>query len=185
MSTASELVAEPDLIVPADVTPELWANGLGITRVMARRLAWRLSIADVRGRMRFSPLPGIDRVLIPLGDAALQLNVDGVWHRVEPRRGIRFAGESRVLPSTSGRSVAVVNMMVRRGLADVAWRIDSHRGALPVPASVAATVVLSAKPATGGRALPPGTTLLPAARDRSLACNEALVVQFHIAPVES
>lgn len=183
MAARPEVMAEPDVIVPADVPPELWANGLGITRVMARRLAWRLSIAEIRGRMRFSSMPGIDRVLIPLGEATLPLNIDGTWHQVEPGRGIRFAGESRVLPSAGGRAVSVVNMMVRRAMAEVAWRVESHRGAVHVPAATAATVVLSATPATGGLALPPGTTLLPAARSRSLLCDEALVARFDVTSV--
>ncbi|WP_438854833.1 HutD family protein [Agromyces sp. M3QZ16-3] len=179
------MAAEPDVVVPSDVTAELWANGLGITRVMARRLAWRLSIAEIRGRMRFSSLPGVDRVLIPLGDHPLPLNIDGRWHHVEPGHGVRFAGESRVLPSTGGRAVSVVNLMVRRGLADVSWHVSSHRGFIPVPPSAAAAVVLSATTATGGLALPAGTTLLPATHSRSVACAEALVARFDITSTDT
>ena len=96
-----------------------------MTRVLAKTLAWRLSIAELRGRMPFSQLGGMDRILIPLSSQPLRLTIDGIEHQVSREEGIRFRGESRVVASVDRGGVSVVNLMVRRTLAEAEVRHPS------------------------------------------------------------
>ncbi|WP_243073931.1 HutD family protein [Microbacterium sp. SS28] len=171
-----------DVVTPADAAPESWANGLGVTRVLAKRLAWRLSIAELRGRMPFSRLEGVERVLIPLSASPLTLTVDGVEHRVERERGIRFPGEARVVASADRGGVSVVNVMVKRGLAVPAYRIDVRRGAVPIDPNTTLTVLLAGAATVDDLPLPPGSALLQSTRPRRILCESALIARFRIVP---
>lgn len=173
-----------DVITPNDASPESWANGLGVTRVLAKRLGWRLSIAELRGRMPFSQPPGIDRVLIPLSRPTVSLTIDGVEHRVSRSEGIRFPGEARVVAPADRGGVSVVNLMVNRQLADAAYHIREYRERVPVSPSATVTVLLSGAATVDGLPLPPGSALLQAARGRSIVCEAALVARFDIAPLD-
>lgn len=87
----------------ADCKPEPWANGGGVTRVIAtgrfdRSSAdfdWRLSVADVSTSGAFSTLPGVDRVITLADGSGLLLTVDGHEHTLEPFCPLPFAGEAR------------------------------------------------------------------------------------------
>jgi environmental stress-induced protein Ves len=177
----SEL-AELDVVTPADAAAESWANGLGVTRVLAKRLAWRLSIAELRGRMPFSRLSGLDRVLIPLSAPGVALTVDGVEQRVKRERGIRFRGEARVIATADRGGVSVVNLMVKRGLAVPTYRIGLHRGSVPVDPAATLTVLLAGTASVDGLPLPPGSALLQSPRPRRIVCESALVARFDIFP---
>ena len=179
-----DLRAELDVITPQDATSESWANGLGVTRVLAKTLAWRLSIAELRGRMPFSQFPGVDRVLIPLRNSTVRLTIDGVEHQVTANEGIRFAGEARVVASADRGGVSVVNLMVNRGLATATCHIRGHRGRVPISPLTTATVLLSGAARVDNLPLPPGSALLQTARPRSILCDSALVAQFDIAAVD-
>ena len=172
MSLDLGALADLDVVTPADASPESWANGLGVTRVLAKRLAWRLSIAELRGRMPFSAFPGIDRVLIPLSAPTVTLAVDGVERRVTRERGIRFRGEARVVATADRGGVSVVNLLVKRGLAEPAYRVELHRGMVRVDP----TATLDGLP------LPPGSALLQSPRERRIVCESALVARFHLLP---
>lgn len=173
-------LAELDVITPADAAPESWANGLGVTRVLAKRLAWRLSIAELRGRMPFSSLAGVDRVLIPLSAPAVALVVDGVERRVTRERGIRFPGEARVVATADRGGVSVVNLMVKRGLASPAYRIGVHRGVVPVDPAATLTVLLAGAATVDDLPLPPGSALLQSPRERRIRCESALIARFDV-----
>jgi len=175
-------LAELDVVTPADAAPESWANGLGVTRVLAKRLAWRLSLAELRGRMPFSRLSGMDRVLIPLSTPTLALNIDGAEHRVTRERGIRFPGEARVIATAERGGVTVVNVMVKRGLAMPSYRIGLHRGAVHVDPEATLTVLLAGTATVDDLPLPPGSALLQSPRHRRILCESALIARFDISP---
>jgi environmental stress-induced protein Ves len=113
----------PHLVRFADCTPEPWANGGGVTRVVAKRqfdagsadYDWRLSVADVSASGAFSKLPGVDRVITLTDEHGLLLTVDGQDHTLEPFRPLPFAGESatecEVVEPTRD-----FNVMTRRGV---------------------------------------------------------------------
>jgi len=183
MSIDLDAPTELDVVTPRDAKSESWANGLGVTRVLAKTLAWRLSIAELRGRMPFSQLGGMDRILIPLSSQPLRLTIDGIEHQVSRDEGIRFRGESRVVASVDRGGVSVVNLMVRRTLAEAACDIRAHRDRVPVSPSTTVTVLLSGSATVDDLPLPPGSALLQTARPRSILCESALIARFEIAPV--
>ena len=172
-----------DVVTPKDARSESWANGLGVTRVLVKTLAWRLSIAELRGRMPFSVLPGTDRILIPLSREIVTIAIDGVEHRVSRGEGIRFAGESRVIASVDRNGVSVVNLMVKRSLAAATCDIRTYHERAPVSPSATLTVLLSGAATMDGLPLPPGSALLPADRPRSILCTTSSLARFDIAPV--
>lgn len=182
MITDLDALADLDVVTPADASPESWANGLGVTRVLAKRLAWRLSVAELRGRMPFSRLDGIDRVLIPLSAPTLALTLDGGEQRVTRERGIRFPGESRVTATADRGGVSVVNVMVKRGLAVADYRIGVLRGVVTVDPAATITVLLAGRATVDELPLPPGSALLQSPRERRIVCESALVARFDIRP---
>ncbi|GAA4197604.1 hypothetical protein GCM10022219_25800 [Microbacterium oryzae] len=149
--------AEPIIVRLSDVAPEPWANGLGITRVLVRRPAWRLSVADIAGRAPFSALPGLDRVLIPLSEEGLVLDIEGEVHRVARHAAISFRGEDRVVAEAEGRDARVLNVMVRRSAA----RIETEVGAMPPLEGAAAVAVLSGAAALASQPVSAPAVILP------------------------
>lgn len=107
------------LIRLVNCTETPWANGSGITRELLRDGAapepwnWRLSVATVSEPGPFSSLPGIDRILVSLGDVPLSLSIDGRAQQAQPGQPISFAGESDVA-SVGSVATRDVNVMVRR-----------------------------------------------------------------------
>lgn len=182
MSVDLGALAELDVVTPADAAAESWANGLGVTRVLAKRLAWRLSIAELRGRMPFSAFPGIDRVLIPLSAPTVALAVDGVERRVTRERGIRFPGEARVVATADRGGVSVVNLMVKRGLAEPAYRVAMVHGTVRVDPAATLTVLLAGAATVDDLPLPPGSALLQSPRERHIRCESALLARFDLTP---
>lgn len=113
----------PDLVRFAHCVPEPWANGGGVTRVIAKGrfgegtadYDWRLSVADVSTSGAFSKLPGVDRVITLTDGPGLLLTIDGQQHTLEPFRPLTFAGEA----ATECEVVAPTrdfNVMTRRGV---------------------------------------------------------------------
>lgn len=174
--------AELDVVTPQDAKSESWANGLGVTRVLTKTLAWRLSIAELRGRMPFSQLAGVDRILIPLSRQHVSLTINGVEHHVSRDAGIRFRGDSRVIASVGGGGASVVNLMVKRGLADARFSVRTSRGPVAVSTSATLTVLLAGAASLDGLPLPPGSALLQTTRVRNILCESAVVARFDIAP---
>ncbi|WP_345799910.1 HutD family protein [Microbacterium sp. AZCO] len=180
MSLDLGALADLDVVTPADAAPESWANGLGVTRVLAKRLAWRLSVAELRGRMPFSRFDGIDRVLIPLSAPSLALTLDGTEQRVTRERGIRFRGESRAIATADRGGTSVVNVMVKRALAVPTYRISVHRGTVAVDPAATVTVLLAGRATLDELPLPPGSALLQSTRPRRIECESAVIARFHI-----
>jgi environmental stress-induced protein Ves len=108
-------------LTPADYRTMPWANGRGTTLEYAREedgegWLWRLSQAAVVEPGPFSPLPGLDRILLLLDGPGftLDLGPGGLAEVTEPLRPVRFSGDWPV------RAVAVagpskdLNLMTAR-----------------------------------------------------------------------
>src|SRR6476469_7908397 len=88
----------------ADLKPQPWRNGAGVTRELASSGGasaassedgawdWRVSIADVTSAGDYSPFPGMERVLTVVQGELLLLAVDGTEHPLEKYRPFRFPG---------------------------------------------------------------------------------------------
>ncbi|WP_321921145.1 HutD/Ves family protein [Paraburkholderia guartelaensis] len=131
--------AKVTLLRGVDLVPAPWKNGGGVTREIATGcaasapdgFAWRASLADIAQAGPFSCFEGIDRTLVLIDGAALQLNearAEGqephATHTLERALDIaRFAGEAAIDARIAAGPVRVFNLMVRR---------EAARGALEV-----------------------------------------------------
>ena len=180
---ATTALAQRDVVTPDAVVPEPWANGLGVTRVIERRLAWRLSVAEMRGGTPFSHFPGLDRILLVAGDQPLGLAIEGRVHRLAPGDSVRFPGEARVRPSPTSLGARVVNLMTVRSLATHrAERIVLDGRVVVPPRQDRIVVVLTGVAALDGVSLPHGSALLPSSDPRVLTGRGALAA-LTVAPV--
>ena len=130
----------PGLVRFADCAPEPWANGGGVTRVIAKGqfgegsadYDWRLSVADVSTSGAFSKLPGVDRVITLTDGPSLLLTIDGQQHTLEPFRPLPFAGEA----ATECEVVAPTrdfNVMTRRGVCVATVSVHTASETLAAP----------------------------------------------------
>ncbi|MGP0225233.1 MULTISPECIES: HutD/Ves family protein [unclassified Paenarthrobacter] len=110
-----------DIIRFADLRPQPWRNGGGVTRELASHPKaaseqdgtwdWRVSIADVSKAGDFSAFPGMERVITIIDGELLLLTVDGSEHPLEKYRPFRFSGEaasSATLPTGDVRDLNVI-----------------------------------------------------------------------------
>ncbi|GAA3882143.1 hypothetical protein GCM10022381_25500 [Leifsonia kafniensis] len=164
---------ELGIIRPSDVEPEQWANGLGATRVMAAQPAWRISIAEIEGRMPFSFFPGVDRVLVPLSAWGVALEIEDDHHWICAHSAVSFRGEDRVIGQTGLRRTTVVNVMTRRSRARLDCEI--RRGPGMDAEDVDAFVVLGGQVSAGAGWLPQGTVILRAAEPRTVSSETGSV----------
>lgn len=115
----------------AEVEPQPWRNGGGVTRELARwpidgDFAWRLSVADVAEDGPFSVFPGVDRILVLLqGDGmTLHFSDDGSTVRLDhPLDRLGFAGERPVGAVLHGGPTQDLNLMWRRDLVSAACAV--------------------------------------------------------------
>jgi len=104
----------------ADVKPLPWKNGAGVTRELASSpgqdgFDWRISVAEVTSSGEFSPFPTVDRTIVLLEGAAMNLIVDGHPHQLSRFDPFVFSGDlatSCVVPQGPTRDL---NVMTRRG----------------------------------------------------------------------
>ena len=134
------------------IAPQPWRNGAGLTReiAVARNAAtecgfdWRLSVAEVARDAPFSTFPGVDRCIVLLRGAGLQLRADAdadadartaaLDHRLDtPFVPFHFPGDLPLRATLLGGPSSDFNVMVRRG----AWRAEAacHHAAAAVPAA--------------------------------------------------
>lgn len=115
----------------ADLKPQPWRNGGGVTRELASHRGdassgavsaedtssqggawdWRISIADVSSAGEYSAFPGMERVLTVVEGELLLLAVDGIEHPLEKYRPFRFPGgaaSSSALPTGGVRNLNVI-----------------------------------------------------------------------------
>jgi environmental stress-induced protein Ves len=115
----------------ADLKPQPWRNGGGVTRELASHRGgasagagspgdgawdWRVSIADVTRAGEYSAFPGMERVLTVVEGELLLLAVDGTEHPLEKYRPFRFPGgaaSSSALPTGDIRNL---NVIAREGV---------------------------------------------------------------------
>ncbi len=112
-----------------DLPSTPWKNGGGITRELLRlpkdstldSFALRVSVADVDTDAPFSMFPGVDRTLLILRGAGLDL-VDGstntVWKTLEPGLSpLQFEGMKPLVGCLTDGPIRDFNLMVRRSAA--------------------------------------------------------------------
>ncbi len=100
-----------------------WANGGGTTYQVAIAPAdaalddfsWRISLADITTSGPFSSLPGIDRLLVVIDGAGMDLTVDGETTTITRLAPISFAGESVTTCELTAGPTRDLNVMTRRG----------------------------------------------------------------------
>lgn len=119
------------VIRAADMQPQPWKNGMGVTREVARFPAdagsddfvWRISVADVNSAAPFSTFPGIDRHIVLLDGEGFVMTLDGEQQHAltTPLEPFAFPGEAQVDVTMAGGATRDFNLMVRRhgGLGDV------------------------------------------------------------------
>lgn len=162
-----------EIVRPSDVQAEPWANGLGVTRVLATRPAWRISVAEIEGTTPFSSFPGTDRVLIPLSASGVGLDIGSTRHRVRAGEPIAFAGEDAVVGVAGMRRTTVVNIMTVRSVARAS--IEVVRAAEVEVTGADAVLVLGGVVAASGVALPPGTLVLPGTAPWSVSAGRGAI----------
>ncbi|WP_433585416.1 HutD family protein [Microbacterium hydrocarbonoxydans] len=168
----------PVIVRPADVAPQPWANGRGTTRVLAARPGWRISVAEIEGRMPFSPFLGADRLLIPLTPGGLALEINGSTARVPQYSAITFRGEDHVLADTGSARASVVNLMARRSSGRMQWAIHRVSGAIREEAD--AIVVLGGRVEVRGEAVPPGAVIRPGPRSLAVSPTEGVIAVMRV-----
>ena len=166
-----------------------WKNGGGTTREVARipetgDIEWRLSVAEVAVDGPFSVFEGIDRILVLLSGAGMDLQFDEPRHveRLRPLRDVKaFAGEAAVHATLVDGPTTDLNLMWRRDLFDAGVR----ESVLPVELdSAGALMVLYV--ADGAAELPDGTVLTAGdaldTEDRLIVDGTGVVLVFSLWP---
>ena len=142
-----------------------WRNGGGTTTELARHPSagddfdWRLSVAAVAADGPFSSFDGIDRILVLLAGAGMDLHFVDDHHveRLRPLRDVKaFAGEAAVHATLVDGPTVDLNLMWRRD----GWDASVRESVLPaaVDAEGAVTVLYVED---GAAVLPDGTVLEP------------------------
>jgi len=107
----------------ADLAPEPWRNGAGVTREVARsfepdgsdRPRWRVSIADIATDGPFSRFPGVHRVAVLLDDAAVELTVDGAPTALTRFLPFSFSGDAVTSARLLSGPTRLLNVMTTEG----------------------------------------------------------------------
>ncbi|MFH5878868.1 HutD family protein [Arthrobacter sp. NA-172] len=114
-----------DIIRFAELKPEPWRNGGGVTREIASHPKaasaqdgawdWRVSIADVGTAGDFSTFPGMERVITVIDGELLLLTVSGEEHPLEKYRPFRFSGEAASASALPTGDIRDLNVIARTG----------------------------------------------------------------------
>jgi environmental stress-induced protein Ves len=116
-----------------DYTRSPWKNGGGIFTDIADAhrpgnpardwdsLLWRFASTPIVAPGPFSHMPGIDRLQMVVGGRGLVLRSPAQeFDEREPFTAVRFTGEMEIVTVLEAGPVEVVNLMGRRGAADIA-----------------------------------------------------------------
>lgn len=123
--------------------------------MLAKGPDWRISLALIAGDVPFSRYPGVDRVLLPVGDEPLTLIVDGERRLLHPGAHTAFPGEAAVRTGGVTRPVRALNVMVERGARTC--RIETAETADPPgEGEEVLLAVLAGEARLGAAALPTG-----------------------------
>lgn len=120
------------LLTPDGYTRSPWKNGGGIFTDIADAhrpgavtrdwdsLLWRFASTPIVAPGPFSHMPGIDRLQMVVGGRGLVLKAPGQeFDEREPFTTVRFAGELAIVTELEAGPVEVVNLMARRGAAEI------------------------------------------------------------------
>lgn len=104
-----------------------WKNGGGTTAEVASfpegstldTFGWRISMADVASDGPFSAFPEIDRTLIVIEGAGIEIEVAGATHRLDPASPLlSFPGDVPTQARLLSGPIRDLNVMTRRGQFD-------------------------------------------------------------------
>lgn len=114
-----------EIIRYADLRPQPWRNGGGVTRELACHPQaassqdgtwdWRVSIAEVAKEGEFSAFPGMDRVLTVIEGELFLLTVDGTEYPMEKYRPFRFSGDAPASGALPTGDIRDLNVITRAG----------------------------------------------------------------------
>jgi environmental stress-induced protein Ves len=114
-----------EIIRFAELRPQPWRNGGGVTRELASHPQaasfqdgdwdWRVSIAEVSTAGTFSVFPGMERLLTVIDGELLLLTVDGAEHPLERYRPFRFPGDADTVAALPTGDIKDLNVITRKG----------------------------------------------------------------------
>jgi hypothetical protein len=120
------------LLNPEDYTRSPWKNGGGVFTDIAgawradaaakdwSSLLWRLASTPIVAPGPFSHMPGIDRLQMVVEGRGLVLkSPTQEFDEREPFTTVRFTGEMEIMTALEEGPVEVVNLMARRGAAEI------------------------------------------------------------------
>ena len=135
------------LLKSEDYARSPWKNGGGIFTDIADAhrpgattrdwdsLLWRFAATPIVAPGPFSHMPGIDRLQMVIGGRGLVLKASGQeFDEREPFTTVRFTGEMAIVTELEAGPVEVVNLMARRGAAEVELGALKEPGERPLPA---------------------------------------------------
>jgi hypothetical protein len=123
-----------------DHVPMPWVNGGGTTYQVATSpegaglddFDWRVSLADVDASGPFSAFPGIDRILMVIEGAGMELVVDGRFVPLGPLDPFRFDGASDTRATLVSGPTKDLNVMSRRGRCTASLDVVRASGAVDI-----------------------------------------------------
>ncbi|AMA56196.1 HutD/Ves family protein [Bradyrhizobium sp. CCGE-LA001] len=135
------------LLHPENYTRSPWKNGGGIFTDIADAhragspvkdwdsLLWRFASTPIVSPGPFSYMPGIDRLQMVVGGRGLVLKSPAQeFDEREPFTTVRFTGEMEIVTALEAGPVEVVNLMARRGAAEIALEALREPGQRPLAA---------------------------------------------------
>lgn len=124
-----------------------WKNGGGVLTGIADAhrpgaavkdwdsLLWRFASTPIVVPGPFSHMPGIDRLQTVIGGRGLVLkSPTQEFDEREPFTTVRFTGEMEIVTALEAGPVEVVNLMARRGAAEIELGAIQEPGERPLPA---------------------------------------------------
>jgi hypothetical protein len=145
MKNAGAMSSAWSRISLAAVAPTSWRNGGGATRELlawpdAADWTWRLSVAEVASDGPFSRFAGVTRWFAVLHGAGVNLNVNGVTHRLDGDSApLCFDGDAPTGCTLIGGATQDINLMLRedRARARMLRVRGCHHAAPPTARTVA------------------------------------------------
>ncbi|QOZ54849.1 HutD family protein [Bradyrhizobium sp. CCBAU 53338] len=135
------------LLKSEDYTRSPWKNGGGILTDIADAhrpgaavkdwdsLLWRFASTPIVAPGPFSYMPGIDRLQMVIAGRGLVLKAPGQeFDEREPFTTARFTGEMEIVTELEAGPVEVVNLMARRGAAEIELAALEEPGERSLPA---------------------------------------------------
>ncbi len=173
-------MSEPRRIDLRALPPQRWKNGAGLTREIAAWPAgagldgfeWRLSVAELERDAPFSAFPGVDRCIVVLDGAGMQLLDErgAPVQALQPLEPWPFEGERVLSASLPHGPCRDFNVMTRRGRWHAAVDVLRH-GAHVAAADATLLLALAGRWRAAGKELAPSQALLWEAPHESLTAE--------------